>query len=213
MLADKYKVSWSGMVAESRFKTILVVLLAVTNLIAAVGWFKTRETVILIPQHLDEKVEISYNHASKGYKKAWALSITQLVGNISPTNVEFLLDNLSSMLSPEVFQQLRGRLVKQIQDIKEEQLSISFETQNIAYEPSTDKVFVYGEIQAVGPSRVVRKKMRTYEYQITMRFGRPWVTSFALYTGAPRTKQELKKFPDLDPENPQNKLGETDEYS
>lgn len=201
------------MVAESRFKTVLIILLAISNIIAGVGWFKTRETVVLIPQHLDEIVEVSYSSASKGYKKAWALSMTQLIGNISPSNVEFLLDNLSSMLSPEVFQSLRGRMIKQIQEIQEEQLSISFETQNVVYEKGTDKVFVYGQLEAVGPSRVVRKKMRTYEYKITMRFGRPWVTSFSLYEGPPRTRLELKKFPDLDPDNPKNKLGKIDEYS
>lgn len=211
MLFAKYKSSWSSMVAENRFKNLLIVGLMITNLIASIGWFKTRETVVLIPQYLDEKVEVSYNHASKGYKKAWALSVTQLIGNISPSNIDYLLDNLSSMLSPEVFQQLRGRLVKQIQDIKREQLSISYESQNVVYEAAEDKVFVYGQMEAVGPSRVVRKKMRTYEYKVEMRFGRPWITHFAIYEGAPRTRLELKKTPDLDPKNPNNKLGEINE--
>jgi conjugal transfer pilus assembly protein TraE len=208
MKIDLFNASWGKLVAESHYKTVLVVLLAITNIIATVGWLKTRETVVLVPPYLDEKVEVSFNDASDGYKKAWALSVTQLIGNISPSNVDFLLDSLSSMLSPEVFQSLRGRLVKQIQDIQEEQLSISFESQKMAYEKETDKVFIYGEMEAVGPSRVVRKKMRTYEYKVTMRFGRPWITHFAIYKGAPRTLLELKKQPDFDPRNPNNKLSE-----
>lgn len=188
----RFKGSWSAARRENATKNMLVAVLIVTNLIAVLGWFRTRETVVLVPPTLDERVTVSADAASDGYKKAWALYVAELLGNVSPGNADFILAAVEGIMAPSAYRTLKAALARQIQDIKVDSLTVSFEPRQVTHEIETNKVFVYGRFQAEGPSGDPRSFMRTYEMKVAMRFGRPWVTHLEPYAGVPRTVAYLQ---------------------
>ena len=107
-------------------------------------------------------------------------------------NADFITEVIGGILSPDAYRSIKSELAEQISDIKADSISVSFEPRQTIYEADTDKVFVYGQFESVGPTGKPHTYMRTYEMQIAMRFGRPWVTHFVPYMGPPKTLQALR---------------------
>jgi conjugal transfer pilus assembly protein TraE len=184
--------NWSQALRDSATKNVLIAILAVTSLLAVFGWVQQDKTVVLVPPNMDERVEVSLRHASIGYKKAWALTVAQLTGNITPGNADLVLDSLGELFSPDAYRAMSLSLSTQVNDIKRDSLTVAFEPRQILYEPSTDKVFVTGDFKSQGASGQPIKAVRTYEFVVDIHLGRPWISRFAPYEGLPATQESQK---------------------
>ena len=195
MKLDAFRQSWARAVRENTTKNLVIAALVATNALTAAGWFQVEETVVLVPTTFDERMEVKASDASPAYKKAWALTVAQLCGNVTPGNADLLLESLGDLLSPDAYRKIAADLAAQVADIKRDSLTVSFEPRQILYEEQTNKVFVSGQFASQGVSGKPLKAVRTYEMTIEIRFGRPWVTSFVPYTGMPVTQDSLKNAP------------------
>ena len=187
-----FKKSWAGAVRDNATKNLVIAGLMATNLLTAIGWFQVEQTVVLVPAVFDERMEVKGSEASPAYKKAWALTVAQLAGNVTPGNADLVLESLGDLLSPEAYRRIAADLAAQVADIKRDSLTVSFEPRQILYETKSRKVFVSGQFASQGVSGQPIKAVRTYEMTIDIRFGRPWVTSFKPYTGMPVTEENAK---------------------
>lgn len=188
-----FKQSWSRAVKENTTKNFMIAALVATNAVTALGWFQVEETVVLVPAVLDQRMEVQATNASPEYKKAWALTVAQLAGNVTPGNADLVLESLGDLLSPDAYRKIAADLAAQVADIKRDSLTVSFEPRQILYEASTKKVFVSGQFASSGVSGQPIKAVRTYEMTIDIRFGRPWITSFKPYQGMPVTEDSAKR--------------------
>lgn len=193
MKFGNFKKNWSQSVRDNTSKNLIIAVLLVVNVVAVIGWARTEQTIVLVPAVHDERLEISASSASVGYKKAWALTVAQLAGNITPGNADLVLKTMGDLLAPDAYRRIAAELAGQINDIKRDSLTVSFEPRQIVYEPSTEKVFVTGQFSSQGVSGAPLSIMRTYEMQVDIRFGRPWVTTFKPYQGSPATADNLKQ--------------------
>lgn len=188
----KFNRSWTEALRDSATKNLVIATLLVTNMIAVFGWFRSHETVILVPPELKEIVSVSPEKSSPGYKKAWAMYVANLMGNLTPGNVDFVVGFLGEVMAPEAYRAMKENLALQAKEMKEDSLSVRFEPQSLLYEEETRKAFVSGRFTPYSPSGKHDTFERTYEMQVEIRFGRPWITTFAAYRGVPRTLQQLK---------------------
>ncbi len=179
--------SWSAMRSELVFYRVLVLALLVVCAMALFGWLRKDQSTIIAPPTITEQMEVSRNKASSGYKKAWGLFTSTLIGNLTPSNADFVLRSLEDLFAPAVYGDLRRRLAADLETLKKEQVTVSFEPQLVSYEPGTDKVFVVGRSSLEGVGGKVDRFQRTYEYCIAQNAGRPVITRFRTYTGDPRT--------------------------
>lgn len=193
MLFKKYKVSLNEALHNNATKNIIIAVLLLTNFLAVWGWFSSTETIVLVPPTLDERVVVSADEASEGYKTAWALYVAQLLGNITPDNSQFVGDQVGEIFSPAAYRTMRDALLDQVQAINEDRITVRFEPQEVIYERESEKIFVYGAFFASGPTGEPDRLGRTFEMRVQMRFGRPWVTHFTAYEEPPRTIEELER--------------------
>jgi conjugal transfer pilus assembly protein TraE len=182
-----FKKAWGLSLRENLIKNVIITILSVALVITSLGWFRSHETVVLVPPMLDERVGVASDNATDGYKKKWGYFVAQMMGNVHPGNVDFVLDGIEGLFSPAAYREIKGLLAEQIADIKRDSLTISFEPKQVVYEHETDKVFVTGDFQSGGPSGKPRKLLRSYEMKVAVRFGQPWVDEFTVYTGPPKT--------------------------
>lgn len=187
MKQNALKKTWDRISSENQFFKFISFFLSLALVMSIMGWLQTRETVILIPPHLNEKVWVSSKSASDGYKKAWGLAVAQLVGNVSPGNADFVVNVMGEILNPKAYRRIKDTLIQQAADIKEGALTITFEPQSLTYEKESNKVFVAGKTIAEGPNKVTETTLRTFEFTIEMNFGSPDVTHFDVYEGQAKT--------------------------
>lgn len=175
------------------FMKIVCLCLLAINLITVVGWLKKDSSVILIPPELSEKSEVSKNKASEGYKKSWAMYTATLIGNITPENADFVLDSFGGMVTGEIRQVVSEHIAQELDTLKQEKVSSSFEIVRVTYEPESDKVFVTGRNRMTGAGGKSTPTEQTFEFKIDVKQYSPIITQMASYEGQPRLTSVLQK--------------------
>lgn len=174
-------------------KNAIIVALSISTLVCAMGWYQKDQVVRLVPLNLSTTESVGSSTATPGYKQAYALMVAQLVGNITPSNADFVKKSLGDLLSPAAYRTIERSLSDQVEDIKRDSLTVSFEPRQIQVEGPTNKIFVTGEFASQGVSGKPQQFTRTYEMIVDVRFGRPWVTLFTPYQGNPVTLESAKQ--------------------
>ena len=177
---------------DTAAKHLLVAALLTTNLLTAISLFRVEQTVVLVPAMVDERMSLQGSNASASYKKAWALTVAQLCGNVTPGNADLVMQSLGDLMSPAAYRKISADLAAQVADIKRDSLTVRFEPQQILYDGETSTVFVSGQFASQGVSGQPIKAVRTYEMTIEIRFGRPWITAFKPYSGMPAGLDQLR---------------------
>ena len=190
--------TWLSLQASNRFLKFVVVFLMTLNLLTLIGWLKKDTSVILIPPGLSEKSEIAKNKASEGYKKAWAMYTATMIGNVTPENADFVLDSFSGMVSGEIRSLVIEQIAQELDTLKQEKVSSTFEIIRVTYEPESDKVFVTGRNRMTGAGGKSTPTDQTFEFQIDVKQYSPIITQMASYQGMPKlisvvAKEEAKR--------------------
>lgn len=190
--------TWLSLQASNRFLKLVVMFLMTLNLLTLIGWLKKDSSVILIPPDLSEKSEIAKNKASEGYKKAWAMYTATMIGNVTPENADFVLDSFSGMVSGEIRSLVIEQIAQELDTLKQEKVSSTFEIIRVTYEPESDKVFVTGRNRMTGAGGKSTPTDQTFEFQIDVKQYSPIITQMASYQGMPKlisvvAKEEAKR--------------------
>lgn len=177
--------------------TLLVALLFVI----ADKMFSREERIALVPPYLNERVSVGWNSASESYYKSFGLYFATLVGNITPSNVDFIIDILATFLDPEIYTSVKPKLIALSKDpifMKSGGASV-FAPGHITYEPETSKVFVPGmmTMTSYGQSQPELKNV-IYEIAIHIKDGIPKISYLDSYEGVqPRTLKWMATNPEL----------------
>jgi conjugal transfer pilus assembly protein TraE len=193
---SNFKSTWTGTRSENLFLRVITAgLLLSTMTLGGVVAYRGTE-VVLVPPTISESMTVGKHNADAGYKKAFATYAAQTVGNVTPTNVDFVLEMLRDLMAPNVYHAFRQSLAEQINDLKKSNLAMSFEPGQLFYEPATDKVFVTGRSIVRGSGASLETSQRCYEVTVEMKSGRPTVTGLDAYDGDPHTAQWLERQKD-----------------
>ncbi len=149
--------------------------------------------MVFVPPSLNEKVEVSVNRASESYKKAWALFVATLLGNINPDNSDFIRTQLDNMVTGEIKLAINEQIASAIDQLKLEKVSTVFRIRVVLFEPESDHVFVSGHSHMVGVGGKTKVVDQTYEFKIDVKQYSPLITFMSIYNGGPRTLAVLEK--------------------
>ena len=184
--------SWRIVQAENRLHRIVLLGLIVTNGLSALAALRTERAVVLVPPSLDKEVEITRNTASSELKESWGLYLAELLGNVTPTNADFIGKAITPLLSAELYRSVMDALSEQVNALKIDRVATSFKPRLVTYEQEAGTVFVTGELTTQGPNAKAETKNRTYEFVIAIHNYRPRLDSIDVYADEPRTLERLK---------------------
>lgn len=185
--------TWRGLKTENVLYRTLVPVLVIANVISMAGWISKDRITVLVPPTLNEVTSISKRSADGGYKKGWAMFVSGLLGNVTPGNADIVVETLQLIMSPRVFSELRTSVAQDVEMIKKDGVSISFEQKTVLYERETDKVFVIGRTGISNAAGVVTKFDRVFEMRVVIDNGQPQVVELDAYQGKPRTLDVVKE--------------------
>jgi conjugal transfer pilus assembly protein TraE len=185
--------TWLSLQASNRFLKFVCLFLMTLNLLTLIGWLKKDTSVILIPPGLSEQSEISKNKASEGYKKAWGMYTATLIGNVTPENADFVLDSFGGMVTGEIRSIVIEQIAQELDTLKQEKVSSTFEIVRVTYESDSDKVFVTGRNRMTGAGGKSTPTEQTFEFKIDVKQYSPIITQMASYAGMPKIASVLAK--------------------
>lgn len=174
---------------ENQYLKYLAILESIALILSFIVLGGKEVVVVQQPNGLTKDITVSEDKGSDSYKEQWALSMAELIGNVTPSNADFIENRIIAYFEPGLFQKMKTDIEEQVLTLKHEQATISFLPKSIIYEPKTGFVYVNGnkEIHSYG----VKSKQITW----TMEFGirvlnyLPVVYHFDAYSGLPKTKE------------------------
>lgn len=176
---------------ENYFSRIILVLMAIALIIAINGLANQKPIVTMTPPHLNEAATLHYSQASESMHKAWSKYIAETVGNITPVDAEFARNTVEVILSPSVRDQVLMAMDQQVDQIRRDRVSFSFETREVTFHPSTQKTYVTGRHTThVSPTNQ-DTVIRTYEFEWQFTNYMPQLTFIDTYQGSPNIQQEI----------------------
>lgn len=193
MLYKNFASTWLSLHASNRFLKFVCIFLMTLNLLTLVGWLKKDTAIVLIPPSLSEKSEVAKNKASEGYKKAWGMYVATLIGNVTPENADFVLESFTGMVTGEIRSMVSEQIAQELDTLKQEKVSSSFDIVRVTYEPETDKVFVTGRNRMTGAGGKTSPTEQTFEFKIDVKQYSPIITHMASYAGMPKLLSIIQK--------------------
>ncbi len=196
---SKAKETFAELKASNRSQKLLLCALLVI-LVCETCFLFTKETVVIVhPWTLTADARIESKSASRSYKEAWALAVAEMLGNITPGNVDFVIERLKPLLSPKIYNDVIRQATEQAIFLKEDRITQRFEPRSVEFEKSSDKVFVRGfayvstaSTGAGNNDKPVRADM-TFEFQIDIASYMPVIKDLNFYAGASQTAKVLHK--------------------
>lgn len=170
-----------------------VVLAAAVGLLA---WDRVTDEPIIqvVPPTLTTEAKVGASTADAEYLMSWGLYFASMTGNVTPKNVLFVADAISSFTDPVIYPKLRRQLYSLAEDptFKERGGSVTFEAQDISYDAASNKVFVVGEQVSNTTAGEQNRTRYVYEIEIEMRNRLPIVVGVDHYQGTPRTAKWMR---------------------
>lgn len=158
-------------------------------------WAMTRpETVVLVPPYTHEEIRFTEGRANAEYYKQWSWSVAMLVGNLDPSNTEFVKYELQRMATTGLYAQLESTLTDELREIVRDRVTITFTPVEVIYDPELDLHFVTGEqiVTGVGTRDLKRTKI-TYEMKFKTDRLRIRLTELRVYPGDAMTAENRRQ--------------------
>jgi len=197
-MSFKLKKKFSQLVAENLWSRIGIACLTALSLMLAIAAL-SRDTVVVMKPPLAVPGEqnsywVSNKAASESYLRSWGLFMGMMLGNVTPTTVNFLKDQLTPLLGPGIYHDVVNILEIQAQQIRDDNITMRFEPKYIEYEKDSDKVFVYGYSFVKAMDGDENRDERTYEFQIEIADHLVRFNHFDTYDSRPKNARVLQQI-------------------
>lgn len=191
----KFLNSYSGLKTEAVWTRSIIAGMTVTIGLLVVALAFRPVVVTIQPWTLSEDAQVTRDDASRSYIEAWGFALAELVGNVSPGNVQFVSDRLKPLLDPGLYHRALEGLEANAKTLIDERISMRFEPRNVTFEKSTGKVYVHGYsfVRHGGSFEVERREPRTYEFTIKIANYAPMITYMDTYAGTPKTRNIVER--------------------
>lgn len=186
MKIKDYIKTWEFTRKEIRFNRLLQILLFSSIVLLSLNIYNSKPIVVITPYTLTAEASVTKDDSSVGYKEAWGYAMSQLLGNVTPLNVNFIKDRLVPLLGTGVYKEVIKAVELQVAQIKEDNITTRFEPKYSEYEPSTNKIFITGTSYISGTIDKSTSELRTYEFRIDIGNYLPVFTYFNTYKGNPK---------------------------
>lgn len=189
MKFETFSSSFKVMKKENTWGRFIILGCLAVIFLLTMAIFNQKPIVTVIPPQLSEEAKLHHNKASSTMHQAWGLYVAESLGNVTPDTAGFVRSSLEPLLSPSIRSEALVILDQQIDLIRRDQVSFSFEPREVLFDEDSARVYVIGRhfthTTADGnPDRT----NRTYEFEWAFSNYMPSLVHIDTYKGAPRFK-------------------------
>lgn len=110
MELKKYLQSFQGLQLEARFSRAVIFGLLIIVLFCVFTMANRPQIVTIKPWTLTVDAQVTRNEASRSYLESWGFALAQLLGNVTPANVDFISERLAPLLDPKIYHRVMDSL-------------------------------------------------------------------------------------------------------
>jgi conjugal transfer pilus assembly protein TraE len=182
--------TWENATRANIALSIATLVLSLTTMMSIIYANSQHDRILLTPVIVDKQMTIDWNAADENYIRSFALSVAQMMGNLTPENSTFIIETMARFIDSSIYSDLRKTMlaVTSTRAFKEIAASSRYVPYSILYEHDTNKVFVTGMMDITSASGKESRPM-TYEMSIRISGGQPLIYSFDSYSDTPHTKE------------------------
>jgi conjugal transfer pilus assembly protein TraE len=185
MKLSTFNSTWLSTIKSNVFLLTSNILLTAAVGVLILDKVSQHERIVLTPPYIDKPMTVAWQSADGEYLKSFGLYFVTLTANVTPKNVRFVSDQLSSIVSAAIYPAVQKKLLALASDpaFLNTGASVRFEPSRVQFEPETSKVFVSGEMTTQSAASKAEVLVLTYELVVKMRDGRPVVEAIDSYDG------------------------------
>ena len=180
-----HRTTWENSIRTNYMLAAACVGMVLISLLSVYTALTAHERIVVVPAGMTQQATIDWTSADATYLKSFGLFIATLIGNITPSNVHFVVDSLSSYMSPAIYSEVRKKMLSMADSaqFRDSAFATRFVPASVIYEPDTHKVFVQGQM-IVSTAITKQTDELVYEMMLTIRNGQPIVDSIESYDGS-----------------------------
>lgn len=190
MKLTQFTQSWHIMRSENLVSRLTILALTGAILLLGAIALNQKTVVVLSPPTLNEEAEVLSDQASESYKKAWSHHVAKLIGNVSTENSDFVLESLKPLLAPRIYEETLVAVNKQLDQLKRDGVSFSFEPRRIIHDKDTGRSYVTGLRFTHKGTDDADRNVQTYEMIWDFQDYRPLLDYIETYSDSPRYPEE-----------------------
>lgn len=175
----------SSMAADNRVLRLAVVFLLVVNVALGFGLVFRKQIVTIIPSNVMTKATYTADSADEGALSSWGMYVADLIGNVTPSNADFVAAQVGHILSPAIYKSVMSDLADQVTKIKENQLTLQFDPAEVKFNPAKNAVYVDGWLTTTDAHGSSHREERTYEMYFNVVDYQPRLVGLTSYPGSP----------------------------
>ena len=188
MNLDEFKSSFNLLKKENAWGRAIILALVVVLFITINALVNQKAVVTVKPYTLTEEATLHHNKASMSLHKAWSLYVAESLGNVTPNTATFVRNSLENVLGPAIRDQAILMLDRQIDLIKRDNISFSFEPRDIIYDENSATTYVVGRHYTHTSPTDYDRTNRTYEFRWEFKNYMPLLVHIDTYEGAPKVR-------------------------
>lgn len=168
-----------------RVLRLLAVAQTITIAVLVIGFVFKTQIVTIVPSNVMSKATYTSSTADEGALSSWGLYIATLLGNVTPSNADFVADSMGHLLSPSIYKTVMGGVSDQVAKIKTDQLTLQFDPAKVKFDSAKNVVFVDGWLTTTDAHGSAHREERTYEIYFSVVNYQPRVVGLDSYAGKP----------------------------
>lgn len=181
--------TFSGLVKNNRvlrngFMGLLLVVLVETFALA----FR-HQIIVIVPSNQMVKATYTSNSADEGALSSWGLYLVTLLGNVTPSNADFVANSVGHLLAPNVYKDVMGGIADLVKHVKEDQLTTKFDPAIVKCDANKGVVWINGWMTTYDAHGTSSRQEVTYEIYFDVVNYQPRVIGFNHYEGKPHMGQ------------------------
>ena len=185
--------AYSDLIATKSKLLSIIIMQTIALLVLAFLYITTETETIIVPAQVSGEMVIGEGKANEEYQKRFAYSVASLIGNVSPRNIDFVLENIEKMLSPNLRSIILPSLKNEANVMKVRGYEQDYVVKDMIWSTKADMVYVWGEKTTRGGKEVSNDDF-TYEIRLKPIDGFPRIVHLKGYKGVPsKNKQDFKK--------------------
>lgn len=181
MRFEKARQTWRGMTLEAWLMRVAIGALILINGTLVFLMTQVERTIVFAPPVVDEEFYVTKSDASQSYWEMWSYTIATQIGNITPGNVEFILERLKEIAAPESYRSIVDTAYQQLNELRSQGVSMAFEPNTVVYDPRQEVYRILGRqhMWTISGRRTTRSM--AFEFKWRLDNYRPRLTYISAY--------------------------------
>lgn len=185
MNVDSTNERFSDLHKNNRVLRLAVVALLLANLVTGYGLATHKEIVTINPPNAMTKATYSADSAGDGALSSWGLYVAELIGNVTPSNADFVANTIGYLAAPSIYKEIMAGISDQTAKIKTDQLTLQFDPAEVKFDATKQAVYVDGWLTTTDSHGSTHREELTYEIYFRVVNYQPRVIGLTSYAGKP----------------------------